>query len=113
MAVLSVNAVSRAGLNLTAALAAAGVSGDSWPNTGAEYLAIMNGSGSSITVTLAYAATAVFDGATPTNKTVAVAAGKLLLIGPFPQVLYNDTNQRVTVTYSAVSDVTVAIFRLG
>ena len=111
MTVLTVNSVTRAGLNLTATLTAAGNSGDSWAGTGQEILAVANGSESSITVTLAYQRT--FDGATPSNKTVSVAAGKTLLIGPFPQILYNDTNQRVNVTYSSASSVTVAVFRLG
>lgn len=111
MAVLTVNVVSRSGLNLTDALAAAGASGDSWANTGTEVLAVRNASLASVTVTLAYAAT--FDGAAPANKTVSVGAGKTTLIGPFPQTLHNDANQRVSVTYSSSTDVTVAAFRLG
>ena len=111
MAVLTVQNISRAGLDVTAALAAADSEGDSWGNTGTEYLAVNNGSGSSITVTLAYQKQ--FDGASATNRTVAVAAGRLALIGPFPQHLYNASNQRASVTYSSVTSVTVAAVRMG
>ena len=111
MAVLTVTPVTRSGYNLTDALTAAGVSGDSWACNGVELLVVKNASASSVTVTLTYAGT--FDGATPTNKTVVVGAGKTYLIGPFAQSLYNDANQRANVTYSAVTDVTVAVFRLG
>ena len=111
MATLTVTPVTRSGYNLTDALTAAGASGDSWANNGTELLAVKNAGMSAITVTLAYAGT--FDGATPTNKTVSVGAGKTYLIGPFPQSLYNDANQRANVTYSSATDVTVAVFRLG
>ena len=111
MATLTVNAVTRSGLNLTDALTAAGVSGDQWANTGTECLVVYNGSGSSITVTLTY--TNTFDGASPANKTVAVGAGKMYVVGPFPQEYYNSAAQLAGVTYSSVTSVTVAVVRLG
>jgi len=111
MAVLTVRVATRESLVLTDALAAAGASGDSWANTGQEYLAVQNGSGSAVTVTLVYRNT--FDSQTPANRTVSVGAGDLVLIGPFPQALYNDANQRASVTYSAASSVSVAAIRMG
>ena len=111
MAVLTVQNATRESLVLTDALVAAGVSGDSWGNTGTEYLAVNNGAGSSITVTLVYQRQ--FDEQTASNRTVVVAAGKLTLIGPFPQHLYNASNQRASVTYSSVTSVTVAAIRMG
>jgi hypothetical protein len=111
MAVLTVTPVTQDGYDLTAALTAAAAGGDSWPNRGTEYLAVVNGGGSSITVTLVY--TTEFDDETPTNRTVAVAAGKTVLIGPLPQWLYNNASNRASVTYSGVTSVTVAVFSLG
>lgn len=111
MAVLTVRVATRESLVLTDYLAAAGAGGDSWANTGVEYLAVQNGSGSAVTVTLVYRGT--FDGQAPANRTVAVGAGDLTLIGPFPQSLYNDAAQRAGVTYSSVSGVTVAAIRMG
>lgn len=111
MATLTVTPVTRAGFNLTDALTAAGVSGDQWANNGTEILAIYNGSGSSITVTLTYVGTA--DGQAITAKTVTVGAGKIYLAGPFPQSLYNTAAQLAGVTYSSVTSVTVAVFRVG
>ena len=111
MAVLTVQAVTRAGLNLTDALVAASAGGDSFANNGLEVLAVVNAGGSSVTVTLPYVATA--DGQTITSRTVVVGAGKTALIGPFPQALYNDANNRVAVTYSGVTSVSVAALRLA
>jgi len=108
MAVLAVNELSRAGKNPVALDTAAAGGGDSFPNTGREYLYVANGDASSKTVTLVYAATT--DGQAITNRTVAVPAGESMLIGPFPTSLYNDANGRVAVTYSAVTSVTVAVF---
>lgn len=111
MAVLTVQLTSRSGLNLTDALAAAAGGGDSWVNTGSELLVIVNGGASEITATFPYAATT--DGQAITSKTVAVPAGETVIVGPFPQPLFNDASQRASVTYSGVTSVSVAVVRPG
>jgi hypothetical protein len=103
MAILTVTTVSRAGIDIAGA--AADVAGDSFPNTGHEYLVVKNGSASPITVTLDIKQTV--DGQTVTDPTVTIAAGASKIIGPFPTGIYNDTNGRVGVTYSAVTTVNV------
>jgi hypothetical protein len=107
----STGILTRRGLDLTALLAPAEAAGAYWLNNGAEYLAVQNAGADAVTVTFAY--TAAFNGVVQSSHTVSVAAGKTLLIGPFAQRLYNDTSQLVTVTYSGVTGVTVAVFRVG
>ena len=51
MAILSVQQIVKSGLNPT--LVAASGGGDSWQNTGNEYLEVVNGGGAPINVTIA------------------------------------------------------------
>jgi hypothetical protein len=105
---------SRSGSDFTSASQAANPTADLWAGTGKEWLVVNNGSGSSITVTLAYSATGgVIDGQTLPNRTVTVAAGHTEIIGPFPTGLYNDASGNVSVSYSAVTTVKVAVYQLG
>ncbi len=101
---LTVSNTSRAGLDLADDVAA-GVDGNKWLNTGTELLYVNNASGGSITLT--FTPTATVDGQAVTARTVAVGAGKQMLIGPFPVGVYNDANGYATVTYSAVTTLTV------
>lgn len=109
MAVLTVTSVGRAGTNLTTLATAAAGGGDSFANTGSEYLYIANGAGSSITLTLVMQATT--DGQAITNKTVTVTNAERMLVGPFPTALYNDANSRMNVTYSSATTITVAALK--
>ena len=106
----SVSTITRASISLTALAAAADAAGDNFANTGNEFLYVNNGGGSSVTVTLV--AQATLDGQSVTNKTVAVAAGIARLIGPFPKAIYNDANDRMNITWSDVTSVTVAAIKL-
>lgn len=109
MAVLTAATVSRAGTDVAGV--AAGAGGDSFANTGKEFLEVKNGSGASITVTLDVQAT--LEGMAVTDPTVAVAAGATKIIGPFPTHLFNDANGRANVTYSAVTTVTVKVLTIN
>jgi hypothetical protein len=112
--VLSVQTVSRAGVDLTAqAVAPDSVAGCKWLNSGAETLVVNNGSGGSLTVTLHYGPGAVFDGSTVSNKTVSVPSGDIMEIGPFPQGIFNDVNGYATATFSTVTSVTVVARKTG
>lgn len=112
MATLTPTAISRAGVVQT--MASASVGGDALANNvGTQYLIYTNGSGSSITVTMAFASTATVDGQSATNRTVAIGAGVTKLIGPFPPTDYNDpATGNVLLTYSGVTSLTVAAFTL-
>lgn len=103
MAVLTVATVTRAGVDVVGVEPAGG--GDTFANTGYEFVEVNNASGSSITVTLDI--TKTVDGAAVTDPTVTVADGVTKIIGPFPTSLYNDSNSRVKVTCSATTGVTV------
>ena len=72
---------------------------------------VKNGSGSSITLTLNYGTGGTIDGQTLANRTVTIVAGDTIIVGPFPTVLYQDSTGNVSVTYSAVTSVTVLVIQ--
>lgn len=109
MATLTAQQIVRTGLKPTMASAASG--GDEFPNTGKEWLYFKNGEAGEITVTLDIETTV--DGQPVTDPTVAIPAGEQKFIGPFPPAIYNNsTTGRVSVTYSAVTSLTVAVMKL-
>jgi hypothetical protein len=107
VAILSVATISRLGVDVAGV--ASDVVGDEWPNTGQEFVEVKNGSGGSINVTLQIRGT--IDGAAAVNPVIAVGAGVTKIIGPFPQGIYNDTNGRAKITYSAVVTVFTKVMK--
>ena len=113
---LTTQKITRAGLNLTAALAGPPtVDGDVF-DAGAVALYVDNGSGGSINVT--FRTPTVIDGLDLEELIVAVPAGESRLVGPFPKRTFgqlagavesggNDAG-RVYVDYSAQTSVTRA-----
>lgn len=77
-------------------------------NNGKTWLEVNNASGASITVTINAGKT--FDGNAVTAPTVSVGASARKKIGPFDPSVYNDSSDRVLITYSAVTSVTVAAY---
>jgi hypothetical protein len=113
-ATLTVTTMSRSGFDMeTLATAADAAKSDKWVNTGVEFLAIKNAGGSPITLTLTFGVGGTVDGVTPTAKTVSVTNGHTFLVGPFPPQFYNDANGFCSVSYSAVTSVTVAVVKPG
>lgn len=111
MATLAVTPISRAGLDVTGVAADAALS-DEFPNTGFEFVEIKNGGGAPITVTLDIKPT--LDGAAVVDPTVSISNGVTKIIGPFPPAFYNDsTTQRAKVSYSAVTSVTIKVFKIA
>lgn len=111
MAVLTVTTINRAGvLDLVGGLVAASGGGDSFPNTGQQFMVFDNAGGGSITVTEVLQATV--DGQSATPKTLVIPAGKIAVAGPWPTAQYNDNNSRMNFTYSAVTSLTVGVFQL-
>src|SRR5262245_50722077 len=110
MAVLTVTTLTRAGFNLSDNDVSAAGGGDSFPNTGYEAVYFLNGSVGDITVTFTVQTTT--DGLAVTNKTAVVSAGEAVIAGPWPTHIYNDANGRVQMTYSGVTSLTVAVFKL-
>ena len=109
MADLAVQSISRAGYEPT--YAAADVAGDAFPNSGKEFIHVLNGDVSSHTVTVAIVRQ--IDGLSPTARVVTVPASEDRMIGPFPTGDYNDGDGKVNWTYDAVTSVTVGVFRAG
>lgn len=107
MATLTVVDTDADGLTIVGAAAAGG--GDEFLNTGNELLLVTNGGGASRDVTLATPAT--LDGMAIASRVVAVPAGESRLIGPLKPNVYNDGDGMVQVTYSAVTSVTVKVFK--
>ncbi len=85
-------------------------------NDGKVFIAVKNGSGASINVTVAPVKTVADSGGNIAlaSRVVAVAAGALAFLGPYPPDIFNNlsTNQ-VTISFSAVTTVTTQAFRLN
>jgi len=112
VATLTVNAITRAGV--AEALVAATGGGDAMACGPANYLKVVNGGGSSITVTLVVPASTTTSGETISNRVVTVPNGSNRLIGPIIAQLYQDpTTGLCTITYSGVTTVTVGAFSMN
>lgn len=108
MAILSVSQPGAAGTNPSFAAASAG--GDSFQNSGAgERLRVRNTDASSHTVTVVAQAAAGCPAGLTHNIAVAVPAGQERTIRGFDPARFNDVNNRVQLTYDAVTGVTVAV----
>ena len=99
-------------------LTAAAASGDSFANdsSGRTFFIVNNGGAGSLTVTITPTVSTIFvpgQGNLQKNSGGGtVAAGTRRIFGPFPTTTYNDSNGRVTVTYSTNTSVTVNPFRV-
>jgi hypothetical protein len=114
MAALTVLAANRVTGGLVATATPTLTTGDTFPNTGFEMVYINNGSASPITITPHINATLDPTGqaAAGVDLAISVAAGVARIIGPFPPGTFNDATGNVKVTCSAVTTVTIAVFRL-
>lgn len=102
MAALATITVSRSGVSVAGV--AASVGGDTFTNTGKEVLRFRNASAGTL---YAYFATpATMDGLAVSDRSLTLAAGAEIAIGPFPRYIYGTT---VAITYSAVTSLTVAV----
>lgn len=108
MALLTATPITRSGI--TPALAAAGAGGDSWANSGKEFIEVNNAGGAPITVSIAIQGTV--DGVAVPARTVVVTNATRRFIGPFQPGFYNDTNGQIQLTYSGVTSVTVGVFQV-
>jgi hypothetical protein len=113
MALLTVQQPTAAGL--AASYAAATGGGDTVANNGKMYLHIKNGSGGSITVTVAKTISTPqnvpgYGLVTISDISVAIAAGAEKFIGPIDPNAYNATagTGLISITYSGVTSLTIA-----
>lgn len=111
MATLTTQTISRAGVDPSLTAAAGG--GDSFTPGDDVFIHVVNGGGGSITVTVLGQGTVLPNMDVP-DVAVAVGAGTDRFIGPFPFTYFADpTDGLCDVTYSGVTSVTVAAFRLA
>lgn len=109
MALLAVQQATLSGTPITYAAAAAG--GDTFapPGGTSTHLRVKNGGGSAITATLAFPGTTSYGVAKPAKQSASIAAGAEVAIGPIPAEAVDTSTGLVSVTYSGVTTVTVAV----
>jgi len=89
----------------------ASAGGDDFINSGKAFLIVKNGGTGAVTVTI--------NSQTPCSYgfdhdvQVSVVAGDESWIGPFPKARFNNQDNKVQVTYSDVTSVTVAAVEVG
>lgn len=109
MAVIAAQTMVRAGLEATYSAAAAG--GDTFLNYGNQFIHVKNGHSGDQTVTIETPGTV--DGLAISNRSVVVTAGEERFIGPFPPAYYNNSTGYVSLTYSGVTALTIAVITQG
>ena len=107
MAALNVQEITVDGVQEVLVAADVGLS-DTFTNTGREYIKVNNGGGSPITVSPTVTGS-ISTGEQITTPVITVPAGEARLIGAFSRTLYSNL---VTITYSDVTTVTVAVLQL-
>ena len=105
MALLTAQKINDIGVTETLTTAIAG--GDSFVNSGVEFIHIQNKhAGTTFTITVTAQVTNIhhqqFGTVTKKNITKTVGPGIDAFIGPFKQSAFNDANNRVQITYNAV-----------
>lgn len=106
MALLAPQAVSKTGAAIVFTAATSGP-GDTFVPNSRGVLIIKNASGGSITATIVIPGNTEFNQAQPDIAVVVTAAGEFA-VGPFPQSAADPITGLITITYSAVTSVTVA-----
>lgn len=97
-------------VGLTPTFVAAGADGDTYTNAGVTYLFVKNDGPAAIEVTID--SVRKCDQGFDHDEKVTVEAGTTGQLGPFPFSRFNNAGQKVAVSYSDVTDVTVAVVRV-
>lgn len=103
---ITLQTIGRGGIEPAVEVAPDTSNGNTFPNNGAAWIEVTNGSGSSANVTVDYANTV--DGQTVPAKTYAVANTKKRRIGPFPVSLFG-----ANPVVHCPASVTIAAFQLS
>jgi hypothetical protein len=83
--------------------------GNSFANTGLEKVIVVNGSGGSLTVTVAIPANQRSLNGLATTKTYTVASAKTAILGPFDPSIFNQTTGVVNIDWSTGTSVTCSV----
>ena len=102
MPTLTINKISESGL--TSSLESCDTGGDEFKNSGIEFLRVDNSHASqayNVTITAQSVSFthSTYGLVTKSNIVKTVSAGQVAYIGPFKQRAFNDTNQKVQITY--------------
>jgi hypothetical protein len=111
MAELTLQTLSRAGLDLSLVSAEA-ATGDTFDNDG-ETMFVAKNTMTGTAVTATFAIQKAVDGQTPSGRTVSIGTANpsIVFVGPFPTEIYNDSDGEVSVSYSA-GGITVGAVRV-
>lgn len=94
---------------------AAAADGNTFTNTGYQFVEVINADASPTTVTIDVypsGGQGAPGGLTVTDPTVTVSAGTRKKFGPFSKRMYNNGSEKVKITCSNVTSVTVAVYTL-
>ena len=102
MATLTINRITE--LGLTGSLEGCATGGDSFLNSGIEFLLVDNSHASqaynvTITAQSVNFTHSAYGAVTKSNVVKTVSAGQVAFIGPFKQRAFNDTNEKVQISY--------------
>lgn len=112
MATLTVNSITAdAGLNITDNVESAAAGGDVFANDGNTYLYLYNGDASETTLTVTTQATAGRNAVAIADPTIAIAASKAFIVGPFEPGIYNNSSGQVAISYSSETSLDVYVFK--
>ena len=114
MATLTAQKITDLGVVETLSSATSG--GDSFVNSGVEFLHVQNDHSGPLIVTITAQVTNIhhqtFGSVTKKNIVYTIAADNSVFIGPFKQSAFNDANHKVQITYNAVTSLKVAVLYL-
>ena len=108
MALLDVTPLTRDGIPVAAVPCDA--AGDEFSNHANTFIYISNQDASSKVVS--FIIQTIIDGQSVPPRTVTVLAGQSVLLGPYPANTYNDTSGLMSLTYDAVTSLSIQIFRI-
>ncbi len=109
---LTVQQIARGGNGLTPSYASADVAGNTVPNNdGRIFLHFKNANAATRTVTIDIPVLVAGQGVTDLTATIPINTGDKM-VGPFPPAVFNQADDSLSITYSAVADLTVAAIRL-
>jgi len=83
--------------------------GDEFANTGKELLFVRHTNAGGVGVTLTITSQATVDGLAVADRTVAIDPGETHVLGPWPKAAYNDASGNVALSWSATTDIEVAV----
>ena len=110
MALLATQSIAITGV--VPAYSAASGGGDTFVPSDRTYLHVKNGGGSPITVTVVTPGEAA-PGVAVADPSMSVSNGSEKIMGPFYSSVYQDSTGTASISYSAVTSVTIGCFRLG